>query len=345
MRIKTIERDNVNRTKPTHPVRSTLAKRLLLSLLALLALFQLPVAFAQVYPNKPVTIIVPFAAGGGTDLLARFWGAILQKELGQTFIIDVRAGAGGVIGTRMAALAPADGYTILIATPAFALNPYLIKNAGYELKDFQPIIITGLSGIAVVVPLESPIKNVRDLLEAARANPGGLSVGNAGVGSGGQLAAAAFQAHMNVKFTEIPYKGAAPALVDLIGGRTHAQFEAFPSVLSYIKSGKVRAIAVTPKRRSVLLPNIPTADESGAAGYEASSWTAFMVPAKTPRVLVDRLNAVFRKALADPDVLTRMADAFGSDPGGGTPDETLAYVTAKFKENEALTKAMGVVPQ
>lgn len=306
-----------------------------------------PSAEAQsAYPTRSPTIIVPFAAGGGTDLLARFWATALQKELGQTFIIDVRAGAGGVIGTRLAAQAQPDGYTLLIATPAFALNPFLVKNVGYDpINGFQAIAITGLSPIAIVVPLDSPIKTVRDVIERARAHPGGLTVGNAGTGSVGHMAAAAFQAHTGVKFTEIPYRGAAPALVDLLGKRTDLQFEAFPSALPSIKAAKIRAIAVTPRRRSALLPDIPTADESGAPGYEASSWTGFMAPAKTPRVIVDRLNAAFRKALADPAIIKGLADAFGSDPGGGTPEEAAAFVAAKYKENERLIKAIGIVPE
>lgn len=298
------------------------------------------------YPSRSPTIIVPFAAGGGTDLLARFWGGALQKELGQSFIIDVRAGAGGVIGTRQAAQAQPDGYTLLIATPAFALNPFLVKDVGYDpVTSFQALAITGISPIAVVVPLDSTIKTVRDIIERSRANPGVFNVGNAGQGSGGQMAAAAFQAHTGVKFTEIPYKGAAPALVDLIGGRTQLQFEAFPSALPGIKAGKIRVIAVTPRKRSGLLPDTPTADESGAPGYEYSSWTGFMAPAKTPRPIVDRLNAAFRKALVDPAIIKGLADSFGSDPGSGTPEEATAFVAAQYKENERLTRMIGITPQ
>lgn len=304
-------------------------------------------AYAQAnYPNKPITIVIPFAAGGGTDLLARFWGGNLQKELGSPMIYDVRAGAGGVIGTRLAAAAAPDGYTLLIATPAYALNPFLVKNVGYHpVTSFQPIAITGLSPIAVVVAPDSPIKTVKDVVDRARAKPGGLNVGNAGTGSGGQMSAAAFQAHMNVKFTEVPYKGAAPALVDLMGGRTDLQFEAFPSALPGIKGGKLRIIAVTLKKRSVLMPDVPTADESGAPGYDFSSWTGFMAPLKTPRPIVERLNASFRKSLADPVVVKGLADNFGSDPGGGSVDEAVAFVTAKYKENEILAKNIGLVQE
>jgi len=306
----------------------------------------LPVAAQAPYPSKPLTIVVPFAAGGGTDLLARFWGAALEKDLGQTVIADVRPGAGGSIGMRHAAQAPADGYTLLIATPAFMTNPFTMLSPGYDpLKDFRPVAMVGYSNIAVVVPLNSPINNIRDLLERARKNPGGLNVGNAGIASGGQMAAAWFQVHTQTKFTEIPYKGAAPALVDLIGGRTDAQFEAFPSVLSHIKAGRVKPIAVTTKTRSPLLPDVPTVDESGAPGYESSSWTAFLVPARTPDAIVNRLNAAFNKSLADPALVQRLSDNFGSAPGGGTPAVATSYLTNKYRENDTIFKAIGVVPK
>lgn len=306
----------------------------------------LPASAQSNYPNKPVTIIVPFATGGGTDLLARFWGAILQKELGQTFIADVKAGASGSIGTRFAAQAAPDGYTILIATPSIVMNPFIIKNIGYDaLKDFEPIALTGVSPMAIVVPNESSINSVRDLIDQAKARPGALNVGTYGNGSIGQMAALNFQRMANVKFTEIPYKGAAPALVDLIGGRTQLQIEAFPSVLGHIKSGKVKAIAVGTAKRSGMLPNIPTVSEAGLPGYQATSWTAFLAPAKTPRAIIDKLHAAFRKGLADPANVARLAELFGSEPGFGTAEELGTFMADRYKENELLTKQFGITFQ
>jgi len=300
--------------------------------------------FAQTnFPNKPITIVVPFAAGGGTDLLARYWGLLLQKELGQTFLADVKPGAGGLIGTRFAAQSAPDGYTLLIATPAFALNPFLIKNAGYDpLKDFEPIAIIGISGIAIVVANHSPIKNIQDLLESAKKAPGSIMAGNAGQGSVGQLAAAAFQAKMKIQFTEVTYKGAAPAVIDLIGGRTDVQFEAFPSILTQIKTGKVRAIAVTLKHRSMLLPSIETVNESIPIGFDASSWTGLMAPAKTPRSIIERLNKTIQKLIIDPEVIAHLGEFFGSETFMNSSEDATVFLKEKLNENEKLIKLMNL---
>jgi len=290
--------------------------------------------------------VVPFAAGGGTDLLARYWGQLLQKEFGQTFLVDVKPGAGGLIGTRYAAQSVPDGYTLLIATPAFALNPFLIKNAGYDpLKDFQPIAIIGISGIAIVVANDSPIKNIQDLIESAKKAPNSLMAGNAGQGSAGQLAAAAFQAKMKIQFTEVTYKGAAPAVIDLIGGRTDVQFEAFPSILTQIKAGKVRAIAVTLKNRSSLLPNIETVNESNSIGFDASSWTGLMAPTKTPKLIIERLNKTIQKLIVEPEVIAHLGEFFGSESFVNSSDDATAFVREKLIENEKLLRTMNVKPQ
>ena len=290
--------------------------------------------------------MVPFAAGGGTDLLARYWGQLLQKEFGQTFLVDVKPGEGGLIGTRYAAQSVPDGYTLLIATPAFALNPFLIKNAGYDpLKDFQPIAIIGISGIAIVVANDSPIKNIQDLIESAKKAPNSLMAGNAGQGSAGQLAAAAFQAKMKIQFTEVTYKGAAPAVIDLIGGRTDVQFEAFPSILTQIKAGKVRAIAVTLKNRSSLLPNIETVNESNSIGFDASSWTGLMAPTKTPKLIIERLNKTIQKLIVEPEVIAHLGEFFGSESFVNSSDDATAFVREKLIENEKLLRTMNVKPQ
>ena len=290
--------------------------------------------------------MVPFAAGGGTDLLARYWGQLLQKEFGQTFLVDVKPGAGGLIGTRYAAQSVPDGYTLLIATPAFALNPFLIKNAGYDpLKDFQPIAIIGISGIAIVVANDSPIKNIQDLIESAKKAPNSLMAGNAGQGSAGQLAAAAFQAKMKIQLTEVTYKGAAPAVIDLIGGRTDVQFEAFPSILTQIKAGKVRAIAVTLKNRSSLLPNIETVNESNSIGFDASSWTGLMAPTKTPKLIIERLNKTIQKLIVEPEVIAHLGEFFGSESFVNSSDDATAFVREKLIENEKLLRTMNVKPQ
>lgn len=300
---------------------------------------------ASAYPSRTIQIIVPYAAGGGTDLLARTWAEVLRKELGQAVVVENKAGGNGVIGTSFVAKAPADGYTIYIATYGFPVTPLLMKDAQYAVSDFAPVIRTGTSPLALVVAAESPIKSVKDLVNAARAKPGSLNVGTLGDGSQEQMGSQKFQTMAGVKFTEIPYKGGAPAITDLLGGNIQLMFEGLPTVMSFIKSGRLRALGVTGAQRSSQLPDVPTVDEQGVKGVEVYSWTGFLVPAKTPRPIIDKLSAAFRKGLADPAVVGKIAQTFGSDAAGGTPDDFAAFLDARIKENAALIKTLAIKPQ
>lgn len=300
---------------------------------------------ASAYPSRSIQIIVPYAAGGGTDLLARTWAEVLRKELGQPVLVENKAGGNGVIGTSFVAKAPADGYTIYIATYGFPVTPLLMKDAHYAVGDFAPIIRTGTSPLALVVAADSPIRSAKDLANAARANPGLLNVGTLGDGSQEQMGSQKFQTMAGVKFTEIPYKGGAPAITDLLGGSIQLMFEGLPTVMSFIKSGRLRALGVTGAHRSSQLPDIPTLDEQGVKDAEVYSWTGFLVPAKTPRPIIDKLSAAFRKGLADPAVVGKIAQNFGSDPAGGTPDDFAAFLDARIRENAALIKTLGIKPQ
>ena len=300
---------------------------------------------AAAYPSRPIQIIVPYAAGGGTDLLARTWAEVLRKELGQPVLVENKPGGNGIIGTSFVAKAPPDGYTLYIATYGFPVTPLLVKDAQYAVKDLAPIIRTGTTPLALVVAPDSPIKSVADLLAAARAKPGALNTGTLGDGSQEQMGSQKFQAIAGVKFTEIPYKGGAPAITDLLGGSIQLMFEGLPTVLSFIKSGKLRALGVTGTQRSSQLPDVPTIDEQGVKGVDVFAWTGFLAPAKTPRPIIDKLNAAFRKGLADPALNSKIAQSFGSEPAGGSSDDFAAFIEARTKENAALISAMGIKQQ
>ena len=300
---------------------------------------------ASAYPTKPIRLIVPYAAGGGTDLLARTWAQVLTTELGQSVIVENMSGVNGVIGTSFAAKAAPDGYTLYIATYGFPVTPLLMANPQYAVSDFAPIIRTGSSPLVLVVSADSPIKSVQDLIAAARAKPGALNVGTLGDGSQEQMGAQKFQSIAGVKFTEIPYKGGAPAITDLMSNNIQLVFEGLPTVMGYIKAGRLRAIGVAGLTRSSQLPDVPTLDEQGVKGMEVYSWTAFLVPARTPRPIINKLNAAFRKGLADPAISGKLAQSFGSDPIGGSPEDLAEFLAARTRENVDLIKSLGIRPQ
>lgn len=300
---------------------------------------------ASAYPSRPIQIIVPYAAGGGTDLLARTWAEVLHKNLGQSVLVEDKPGGNGIIGTSFVAKAPPDGYTIYIATYGFPVTPMLMKDAQYAVSDFAPVIRTGTSPLALVVSPESPITSVKQLIAAGMAKPGSLNAGSLGNGSQEQMGLQQFQMATGVKIVEVPYKGGAPAITDLLGGNIQLMFEGMPTVMSFIKSGRLRALAVTGAHRSSQLPDVPTFDELGIKGVEAYAWTGFLVPAKTPRPIVDKLNAAFRKGLDDHALVSKIAATFGSDPAGGSPDDFAAFLQARIRENAALIQRLGVTPQ
>jgi tripartite-type tricarboxylate transporter receptor subunit TctC len=300
---------------------------------------------AASYPNRPIRIIVPYAAGGGTDLLARTWAQALNKELGQNVIVENMPGANGIIGTAYAAKAAPDGYTLYIATYGFPVTPLLIKNAQYTVDDFAPIIRTGTGPLALVVAADSPYKTTADLIKAAKARPGALNCATLGDGSQEQMGSQKFQSAAKVKLTEIAYKGGAPAIVDIMGGHIDMMFEGLPTVMSYARSGKLRALAVTGAERSSQLPEVATLGEEGVHGAEVYSWTGFLVPAKTPKSIVEKLNAAFREGLADKTLADKIASNFGSDPAGGSAQEFARFLASQVKANAELIAAMGIKPQ
>jgi tripartite-type tricarboxylate transporter receptor subunit TctC len=300
---------------------------------------------AASYPSRPIRLIVPYAAGGGTDLLARTWAQTLQQQLGQNVIVENMPGANGIIGTAYAAKSAPDGYTLYIATYGFPVTPLLMKNAQYGVSDFAPIIRTGTGPLALVVANKSPFKSAKDIVAAARAKPSVLNVATLGDGSQEQMGSQKFQQSAAVAFTEITYKGGAPAIVDLMAGHIDLMFEGLPTVMSYLKSGNLKVLGVTGSGRSSQLPDAPTFAEQGLSGVEVYSWTGFLAPAKTPPAIIDKLNAAFRKGLADPALSGKIAQQFGSDPAGGSPQEFAAFLAAQTHENADLIAAMGIKPQ
>ena len=287
--------------------------------LGALTLLSPEAVLAQDYPTKAIRVIVPFAAGGGTDVLARLLAREMSGSLNQSVVVENVSGAGGSIGAAQAARAVADGYTLMMGTPGTVhINPAMNPNVKYNVdKDFIPIAQFSESPSILVVNVSSPWKSVQDVIDAARAKPGELNFGSAGVGSSTHLNTELFMLLAKIRMTHIPYRGTAPAITDMRGGRLQLQLENLPAVQSLIKDGQIRALAVGSPQRSKLLPNLPTIAESGVPGYESSSWTGLFAPAGTPAAVVARLEQTVRQAARSPDVVTTLSN-MGAEPVGGS---------------------------
>ena len=295
-------------------------------------------ACAQSYPVKPVRFVVPFVAGGPTDIQGRLLGEKLAQRLGQQFIIDNRGGAGGNIGMEIVAKAPPDGYTIVIATVGtWAVNPHLYKLPYDVLKDFSPIIQVSTSPAVLVVHPSVPAKNVKELVALAKSKPGQLNYGSSGVGGLGHISGALFSLMTGTKMVHIPYKSSAPSLTDLIAGQIEVLFNNAISTVPHIKSGKARALAVTSIKRTQALPDLPTIDEAGVKGYDNSSWSAVAAPAGTPKEVIARLNGELSAILKLPDIQEKSA-AGGAAIIGGTPEQFGAYLKSEVTKFERVVK-------
>ncbi|MEJ5124868.1 tripartite tricarboxylate transporter substrate binding protein [Comamonas sp. MYb21] len=274
----------------------------------------LPAAFAaEAFPNKPITMVVPFVAGGTTDILARIVGQSLGEELGQPVIIDNRAGAGGNIGGQFAARAPADGYTIFMGTVGtHAINEWLYKKMPFNPnKDFVPLTrVANVPNLLVANPAQ-PFKNVKELISYAQAHPGQVNFGSSGSGSSIHLSGELFKMMAKVDMIHIPYKGSAPAVTDLLGNQIAIMFDNMPSAIQHVRSGKLRPLAVTTAKRSPELPDVPTVAEAGVPGYEATSWFGLFAPTKTPADVQAKLHAAIIKVLQKPDVIKKIGDQGG----------------------------------
>ena len=285
-------------------------------------------AQAQGYPSRPVRVVVPFAPGGPNDIIVRLVAQKLAESMGQPFLVENRAGAGGNIGTDYVAKSAPDGYTLLSVGPgSLIINPLMGKVAYDTQRDFAPVTLMARAPNALVAHPSLPARSVKELIALARAQPGAINYGSGGNGSTPHLSAALFAAMAGVTLTHVPYKGTAPATADLVGGQVQIAFLGIPAVLPHAKSGKLRVLAVTGLRRSPELPDVPTVDESGVPGYEVNPWYGLLAPAGTPREIVARLAADTTQIVRTADMRETLA-AQGAEAAGGTPEEYSAVIRA-----------------
>ena len=296
----------------------------------------------QAYPSRPIRFIVPFAPGGSTDLLARFLAPRLMETLGQPVVVDNRPGAGGVIGADLAAKAPADGHTIVLGSPgSMTINPHLHRVPYDTLRDFAPISLATISPFTLVLHPSVPAKSVKELVALAKAKPGGLNYGSAGNGSVSHFSTEQFKSLAGVDLVHIPYKGAGPAVADLVGGRLQIMFENLPTILPHVRSGKLRMLAVGTKTRSALVPEYPTVAESGVPGYESSTAFGVLAPAGTPAAIVARLNREIVGALRSAELREKLS-GLGLEAVGGTPQAYAAHLKDELAKYGRIVKAAGI---
>nr|WP_145551044.1 tripartite tricarboxylate transporter substrate binding protein [Variovorax boronicumulans] len=325
-------------------------RRLLLGAAALAACAQaLPVLAQSGWPNKPIRMVVPFAPGGTTDILARAVAVELTKSLGQPVVVDNKAGAGGNIGADIVAKAAPDGYTILMGTVGtHAINKWLYDKMPYDpVKDFAPIsLVAGVPNVMVVNADKAralKIHNVQDFIAYAKANPGKLNMASSGNGTSIHMAGELFKTMTGAYMVHFPYKGSGPALMDMVGGNMDVMFDNLPSALQQIKAGKLTALAVTSAQRSAALPDVPTVEQAGGPalkGFEASSWFGLLAPAGTPPEIVNRIQQDVAKAIKTPEVSERLL-AQGAIPSGNTPQQFAALIAAELKKWQPVVKASG----
>ena len=300
------------------------------------------VAVAQAFPNKPLRLVVPFTPGGSQDVIGRLLAQKVGEALGQPMIVENKPGAGGKIATQEVARSAPDGYTLLLSTGAqMAIEPALSSKAGYEpLRDFVHVVHVGNAPLVLIASPSLPAATVKDFIAYTKANPGKVNTASTGNGTYTHLTIELFKAASGADVTHVPYKGAAPALNDLLGGQVQTMFTTTASAQPYTSTGRVKAIAVTAPKRSAMLPDVPTFAEAGVP-LDVSVWIGVAVPAKTPADNVARLNQVFNKALASPEVREKLV-ALGVDPAGGSSEEFTAYVRGDVDRWGKVVKAAGI---
>ncbi len=309
---------------------------------AALALFACGVAGAQEYPTRPIRLIAPFAPGGPTDLFARLMGAKLGERLGQPVLVENRPGAGGSVGAEAAAKATPDGYTLVLVSSSFAVNATLYPKLPYDtLKDFAPVTLLASAPFLLAANQGVPAGSVRELIAYAKANPGKLNYGSGGSGSGPHIVAELFKSEAGVNIVHIPYKGTGPLTAALIAGDVQLAFGNIFALVPQIKSGRLKAIAVTGRERSSALPEVPTVAESGLPGFEAVGVHGLLAPAGTPRRIVDKLNAECVAILRSPEVRSQLASE-GAEPVGNTPEQYAAHIAAEVQKWGRLVRERGI---
>jgi tripartite-type tricarboxylate transporter receptor subunit TctC len=299
--------------------------------------------FGQGYPSRPIRVVVPFSAGAGvTDIMARLVGQHLGASLGQPVVIENRPGAGGIPGTEAVSKAAPDGYTLLMTNVALVVNSYLYSKLPYDPeRDFTPVTLVNTAPLLLVVHPTVAAKSVKELIAYAKAHPGELSFGSGGVGSTPHLSGELFKSLAGIDVLHVPYKGGAPALNDLIGGQLSFMVENMPGTMPFVRSGKLRALAVTSPRRSPLEPALPTMAEAGVPGYEVVGWNGIVAVKGTPPEIVARLHIEVAKILRAPDVRERLA-ALGAEPIGNTPDEFGAFIKAEMARWGKIIREKGI---
>ena len=299
------------------------------------------------YPERPVRVIIPFPPGGGTDLVGRIIAGVLTERLGVTFVPDNRVGAGGAIGAEIAAKAAPDGYTLLVGTPgSMTINPAMIPNLAYDpLRDFEPITRATTSHMVMVVRKELPVKSVKDVIALSKAKAGVMNIGSSGIGSTSHLGGELFKIMAGVQMTNVPYKGTAPAVIDLIGGRIDVLIENLPVLSPFIKRGDIRLLAVGGPARARSVPDIPTIAESGLPGYESTTWLGLFAPAKTPKPIIAQLHAAVASAMRTPVMTEKLAAMGYESTADDTPEQLRAYLAAKLSEMKSVVTAIALKPQ
>lgn len=299
-------------------------------------------AVAADYPTKPIRLVVPFPAGGPVDITARTLAPRLGDTLGQRILIDNRGGAGGVLGSDIVAKSPADGHTLLLCTTGNAINVSLVPNLPYDIrKDFAPVSMVAIITSILVVHPSLPVKSVKDLIALAKAKPDALSYASTGNGAPTHLAGELFKSMAGVKIVHVPYKGAAPAVIDLISGHVQLSFISAPGAMPHVQEKRLRVLAVTNNKRSVLLPDIPTISEAGLKGYESEGWHGLFTPAGTPRPAIDRLYKEISTLLRDQKINALLA-AGGAEPVGMPPDEFGKALHREIEKWAKVVKASGM---
>jgi tripartite-type tricarboxylate transporter receptor subunit TctC len=302
-------------------------------------------AIAQDYPSKPIRLIVPFAPGGGTDIIARIFAADMSDALGQSMVLDNRGGAGSTLGSGLAAQAPPDGYTLLLGNISLAFNAALYRNLPFDaVKDLAPVSLIAVQPNILVIHPSVPAKSVKEFVSVARAQPGKIAYSSAGTGSGTHLAAELLKMELKIDLLHVPYKGTGPALNDLLGGQVQMMLSTFASAAPFAKSGRLRALAVTSARRSEAAPDVPTMVEAGVPGFEYSTWYGLLAPAATPRKVILHLNETARRVLATNQIKQKY-EGLGIDPLGDTPAEFSAYLKSETDKWLKVVRTAGIPPQ
>jgi tripartite-type tricarboxylate transporter receptor subunit TctC len=317
-------------------------KRVVAGLLFAVALLSVGTTAQAQYPSKPITLVVPFAAGGSNDIVARAIGKKLGEAWGQTVIVDNRAGAGGVIGADFVARAPADGHTLLLVSSTYTINPAVKAHMPFDtVKAFEPVAFVAASPLLMASANKLPVTSAQELIALAKAKPNSINYASAGPGSINQIAAELFAAAAGVKIVHVPYKGGSLAVNDLVGGHVDLYISSMPQILQIAKTGQARPLAVTGLKRSPAMPDVPTLDEIGLKGYEASSWWGIVVPAGTPADVIAKLNTEINKALGS-DEMKRFLEGEGAEAKAMSPQDFKTLIETEMKRWEKVAKEANI---